>query len=45
MQELKNHEINFEVDLKSYEKSTDHTKDYGISRYADKDKEKILEGI
>lgn len=33
MQELKNHEINFEVDLKSMENS-DHTKDfYGTSPY------------
>ena len=46
MQELKNHEINFEIDLKSMEKESEHTKDfYGISPYVDKDKDKILEGI
>jgi hypothetical protein len=57
MQELKNHEINFEVDLKSMEKDSEQTKDfYGVSPYGipgntpyvvekDRDKEKILEGI
>lgn len=49
MQELKNHEINFEVDLKSMEKDTDHTKDFGITPYItpyiEKDKNKIMEGI
>lgn len=45
MQELRNHEINFEVDLKSMEKDTENTKDYGISPYVEKDKNKIIEGI
>ena len=48
MHELKNQEINFEIDLKSMEKETDHTKDYYQSRtspYIEKDKEKMLEGI
>jgi hypothetical protein len=51
MQELKNHEINFEVDLKSMEKDSEQTKDFygGGSPYVvvgptpyiiEKDKEK-----